>query len=128
MASPPWLVSAKNPKYQENCYNGHYIVEKITTPLVIELLPGGLIVIDQTNMLSVKFAVLTPVSGYVNDAGEVFTEANCLMWGEGPSENLRECRHTYWGDEENSGYIFYPSGPLITAVFERLSAFFDDMI
>ena len=52
-----------------------------------------------------------------------------IFHGDGPGgakgEALRELRHTYWGEADNSGYIFYPSGALITAALEALEEWFD---
>jgi hypothetical protein len=45
--------------------------------------------------------------------------ATVLMVGEGILGNLRECRHTYWGDE---GYLFYPSAGQIRAMLDYLEA------
>ena len=46
-----------------------------------------------------------------------------LMHGHGYT-GLRECRHTYWGDNGN-GYIFYPNAKAIIAVMNELSKYFD---
>lgn len=48
-----------------------------------------------------------------------------IMHGSGPSGSLRELRHTFWGEPENSGYIHYPSAELITAAFKALERWFD---
>jgi hypothetical protein len=58
-----------------------------------------------------KFAVLT-------------VGLDLQFYGEGPTGNLRECRHTYWGED---GYLFYPDGKVITAAFKELSKYFDDL-
>ncbi len=100
-------------------------VAKIAEKHKVEPLPNGYIVLDDAD-LWVRFAILEFVTEYDSEDGRRVTEATCLFYGEGPSGNLRECRHTYWGDD--SGYIFYPSGLLITAAFRRLSDFFDDMV
>lgn len=50
---------------------------------------------------------------------------NRVFHGSGPSGSLRELRHTYWGEPDNSGYIFYPNGKLIAAAFEALKEWFD---
>lgn len=47
-----------------------------------------------------------------------------LMHGQGLAGSLRECRHTYWGDE---GYIFYPNFKKMKAIFKELYVYFDDM-
>ena len=51
---------------------------------------------------------------------------SCLFHGCGPSETLRECRHTWWG-EKGEGYLFYANGPAIAAAFKELSKYFDGM-
>lgn len=48
-----------------------------------------------------------------------------VFHGSGPSGALRELRHTFWGESENSGYIFYPSAKLITDAFKQLQRWFD---
>lgn len=45
------------------------------------------------------------------------TWAKLLMHGRGFLGNLKECRHTYWGDE---GYIFYPNKKYIEAILNYL--------
>lgn len=93
----------------------------------VEPLPGGFFVLDdRTDWIC--FAVLADVGGYSAEDGSIITEGSCIFYGEGPSGNLRECRHTYWGEEDNHGYIFYLDGRLITAAFRRLSEFFDEMV
>jgi hypothetical protein len=103
-----------------------FVIETISQKYKIEALPRGCIVIDNAG-LWVNFAILRCVTEYTSDDGTLMTEASCVFYGEGPSGNLRECRHTYWGEDDNGGYIFYPYGPLIVAAFKRLSDFFDDM-
>lgn len=68
-----------------------------------------------------QFAVLTFYSSDL-DGSNVWCEL--LFNGHGPSDSLRECRHTYWGE---NGYVFYPNAPVIVAAFEALSEFFDGM-
>lgn len=68
----------------------------------------------------IKFAVLDFHTGMDDD---IFL--SCVFHGEGPTDPLRECRHTYWGDK---GYLFYPNGEVISAAFSVLSEFFDDMV
>jgi hypothetical protein len=45
-----------------------------------------------------------------------------MMHGYGFSESLRECRHTYWGED---GYIFYPDSRHIRAILDELEIHFD---
>jgi hypothetical protein len=55
------------------------------------------------------------------DGSNILVE--CFLKGDGPSDILRECRHTWWGDE--NGYMFYVNKKNIVAVLNRLSDFFD---
>lgn len=48
-----------------------------------------------------------------------------LMHGRGFGGALRELRHTYWGEGDNSGYIFYPPGKLISQAMAALEEWFD---
>ena len=55
------------------------------------------------------------------------TLVSVVFYGEGPGgkdDPLRECRHTYWGED---GYLFYPNGVVIAAALQALSEFFDEM-
>ena len=57
--------------------------------------------------------------------GEENIELTQCFHGEGPSGALRECRHTYWGEKDNGGYIFYPKKRTIIAALDELSKYFD---
>jgi hypothetical protein len=46
--------------------------------------------------------------------------------GSGTTGALRELRHTWWGEPDNAGYIFYPSPLLITSAFRELARWFDE--
>lgn len=99
--------------------------------LDIRELPGGWLVLKRADEkgpsggLWLNFAVLQFHTSI--DEGEF---ATCLFFGDGPGgkkgESLRECRHTYWG-ENGDGYIFYPEGKLIIAALRALSEFYDDV-
>lgn len=54
------------------------------------------------------------------DYKNMFVE--CVFHGCGPTGALRECRHTYWGEE---GYIFYPKKRVIKAALKALEEFYD---
>lgn len=73
--------------------------------------------------LWLHFAVMTFHS---SDGDGKNTVMKPQFHGEGPSQNLRECRHTWWGDN-GDGYLFYPQGPAIIAGFKALSEYFDNM-
>ena len=66
-----------------------------------------------------RFALLQFYQCDFPDKNIKYTE---VFHGEGPTGNLRECRHTYWG---KGGYIFYPDRKLIEAGFSELSRYSD---
>jgi hypothetical protein len=98
-------IKAQNPEYE-----------------ICHLSRGGFIILN-TKYDHVRFAVMK-----IYSASESGTVIACIFHGEGPSGSLRECRHTWWGEDDNDGYIFYPSGQIICSAFIKLSEFFDDMI
>ena len=53
---------------------------------------------------------------------EIFVDP--IFVGEGPSDGLRELRHTWWGENQD-GYIFYPNGEYITKALEFLKKYYD---
>lgn len=67
----------------------------------------------------IKFAVLDFLRG--SSSGQD-VKTFLVFHGEGPAGPLRECRHTYWGDD---GYLFYPSIVVITAALTALKEFYD---
>lgn len=69
-----------------------------------------------------KFAVLEFHTSDVNNENIL---VSCLFHGEGPTGSLRECRHTWWGED---GYLFYPDGAIISAALKALSEHFDQMV
>ena len=118
-----WLMFANDP---EKCATTDaYLMHLVEQRYTVEPLPRGFFVLKNKDDLWIEFAVLEDVGGYIAEDHSTITEGRCVFHGGGPSGNLRECRHTYWGKED--GYIHYPHGPLITAAFKRLSEFFDDM-
>jgi len=71
--------------------------------------------------LFLRFAVLQQ---YSSDISGESIQTKCVFHGEGFSGNLRECRHTWWG-ENGEGYIFFPRAMVIKAALEMLGEFFD---
>ena len=115
-----WLEKCKDPEEE-----GHYLLSKILeNKFEVRPLAGdGFLVLKQED-ISVEFAVLRVVSTYDNEQS-----LQRVFFGHGFEGSLRECRHTYWGEDPNNkdGYLFYPSGKIIAAAFKELSEFFDDM-
>ncbi len=118
MSRPEWLSGRDE--------RDHFVyrVGEIPTTNEIRRLPGGWLVLNHDGAPWLKFAVLEFFSSAPDRSDEQVT---CLFHGEGPSGSLRECRHTWWG-ENGDGYCFYPNGPLITAALKELSTFFDGMV
>jgi len=95
---------------------------------VYELADGNGLLAVSIRDLDVSFVVFAFESGPATDCTGAIVDG--AKWqhvfnGSGPSDPLRELRHTYWGDPDNSGYIFYPSAKLITAAFDKLKTWFD---
>lgn len=125
MTKISWLMFAETP---ESCVGGGttYLLSLIREKYKVTKIIGGFFVLNDSDLWH-KFAVLSYVGGFIVDGGVELTEGACVFNGEGPSGNLRECRHTFWGQEDD-GYIFYPDGRLITAAFACLSEFYDNMV
>ena len=88
-------------------------------------LPGdGILAVRIEDEFHVSFAVFRLACGPATKNGVVVDGAKMelVFTGSGPSGNLRELRHTTWGD---GGYIFYPPGKLIAAAFAALEEWFD---
>lgn len=85
-------------------------------------LPGdGWLLVNESDS-RVDFAVFRFSSSAVDGSGARHT---LVMHGVGYSGSLRECRHTYWGEGDNGGYIFYPHFSQITAALDFLRRWFD---
>lgn len=70
----------------------------------------------------VEFAVFDFCSSDTDGANATWSR---VFHGEGFAGGLRELRHTYWGDPDAGGYVFYPDGELIAEAFAQLSEWFD---
>lgn len=88
---------------------------------VRELAPGWLVLRGPNENNWMTFAVMEFAESETSGAN---TLVSCVFHGEGPGgkDSLRECRHTYWGED---GYIFYPNGEIITNALAALREFFD---
>lgn len=121
---PGWLVP-----YVQQDHNGEpvYPIDKLRVEFDVRELPGGWIVFQHESKYGnwKYFAVLRFAQSETNGENEL---DSIVFYGDGPGgkpeESLRECRHTYWGED---GYIFYPDGKLIVAALTALSEFYDDL-
>ena len=91
---------------------------------VVELTKNGYLVLKwDADKFWLHFAVLD----FHHSDGDDKNVALCVQfYGEGPVGNLKECRHTHWG-ENGKGYLFYPNGELISEALKYLSQFYDEM-
>lgn len=48
-----------------------------------------------------------------------------VFHGEGFSGRLRELRHSWWGEPDNAGYMYYPSFEVLSAALTALQKWFD---
>lgn len=113
-----WLKIVKN-------YNGDdaYTLDSAKDFEVVELFQNGKLILNfDKNKFILNFAVMSFCSSDMDGENillsPVFNGSGCLG-------NLRECRHTWWGDED--GYVYYPDGRLIKDAFDKLSKYFDEM-
>ena len=92
-------------------------------PHTIVPLPRGAFLAVQIDdeAFKIEFALFDDASG--DAEGNVLYKM--VMHGEGYGGNLRECRHTWWGEPDNQGYIFYPNFEVITAALEALKTWFE---
>lgn len=56
------------------------------------------------------------------DDADVF---GVVAHGCGFAGSLRECRHTYFGEPGDDGYVFYVEPWMLTWAFEKLAEYFD---
>lgn len=110
-------------EHKDHNDNPVYLLSEIRSKSdLLELCTDGYLAVlsnaDDDSSL-VVFGVFTHV--YTDDTDEY---VSVQFHGYGFSGALRECRHTYWGED---GYIFYPNGKAISLAFKELSKYFDEM-
>jgi hypothetical protein len=117
--TPDWF-----PATQAHDINGEpiYSLDTLRSMFEVRDLPGGQLVLKRTKDLWLKFALVSFAESEIGGANEM---VGVEMHGSGTLGSLRECRHTWWGN--TGGYVFYPNGVRITAMFRELAEFFDDM-
>lgn len=118
-----WLDSPEKNHLDMAVYSLDYCRKNF---LVSDLTNRGYLVIkhsDDPDSDWMHFAVLSFDSSSGIDGSNTMLTA--VFHGDGPSGVLRECRHTYWGED---GYIFYPDGPLIASALTALSRYYDGLV
>lgn len=122
LSRPNWLPVSTSERFVPGDRKFSYSLDELRgLPFELRELPGGWLVLKRDEFW-IRFAVLEFATSDTDDANEF---DHLLFYGEGPGGALRECRHTYWGED---GYIFYPNGVLISAAFRELSEFFDELV
>ena len=119
-SSIDWLVSKDSIANDNRVVDLAYAKQHFE---VRELCPDGWLILNRNDGFWLKFAVVQFHCSY-DEGGQEVTEVEPVFYGEGPSEGLRECRHTWWG-ENGGGYIFYPKAKVIKAGLDALSEFYD---
>lgn len=99
-----------------------YCIEDQDTDEIIDLPRHGKLLICNEG-ITVYFAVLDWQSGQSSDGTP--DTYRMVFHGSGPSAGLRECRHTWWGEPDNAGYIFYPTFDVIEAALRELRRWFE---
>lgn len=115
-----WLDSEVDPQHDDEKV---YPLDKAKAKYEVrEICKDGWLVLNwDEQKLWLKFAVLGWCTSD-SDGSNVLAEQ--VFYGEGPSGNLRECRHTWWG-ENGGGYLFYPKAKVIKAGLDALAEFYD---
>ena len=98
--------------------------------VALELAGGGLLAVcesDDADSSWTEVAVFHFHCGPATKDGVAVGPAlyDRVFHGGGPAGSLRELRHTYWGEADNAGYIFYPNGKLIVDAIAKLRRWFD---
>jgi len=115
----PWL------KHDEICPMGNddkaYSLERISKEFEITPLSKSAWLVLNWNEEKywLKFVVF---DFFYSDADNKNVMLQPVFHGEGTGGALRECRHTWWGD---NGYIFYPNKNTIELALKELSKYFD---
>lgn len=113
-------LAVKDHKNDDDTFTEQCIREKADRVVELDGGCGGIVAL-RIGELHVSFVVLQWHSS--DDKGVSHFER--LFHGSGPSGYLRELRHTFWGEPDNGGYIFYPSAKLIADAFRVLGEWFD---
>jgi hypothetical protein len=94
--------------------------------------PDALLVVVNDGTVNIKFALFSWVSSAPVDVKTGVSEDPQargyyarVFDGTGTGEPLREMRHSYWGEADNSGYVFYPGRVVISKALIALGKWFD---
>lgn len=113
-----WIKHGEKDHLNEMNYSLDKLKEEFDVRELCE--DGWLILNMDENKLWLKFVVMQ-----YSDCDGTNTFVKTVFHGYGPSDNLRECRHTWWGDSNEEGYIFYPKADIIIASLNALKEFYE---
>ena|SRR5258708_25253720 len=119
MKNPDWLEPMNR---VSSCDENLYSLDNLKTSFYVEKLlceQEAYFVLNNIDEFWFKFAILSFHSSEFNGDNTILT---MVFHGEGPTGSLRECRHTYWGEE---GYMFYLKKDTIVSALEKLSEYYD---
>lgn len=125
MAHCEWLDAANNPSGAGVVYPLEEARAKYEVQEICDNTWAWLVLNWAPDRLLLKFAVLELYEAFLDGEKKEVTLTTLVFYGEGPVGNLRECRHTWWGDDD--GYLSFPSGRVIMAAFEALAEYYDEM-
>lgn len=86
---------------------------------VAQVADRGWVVVKTDGPITIDFAVFEFSHSDADDSNIMMSH---IFHGTGPSGGLRECRHTYWGE---NGYVFFPDAEIISKALEFLKKYFD---
>lgn len=108
-----------------NCEDVEYSVDAIKKNFETVDLPLDAVLVLKWSHPKDKFWLDFAVLEFEHsDIDDTNVHAISLFYGNGPSDSLRELRHTYFGKE---GYLFYVKPIILVAAFKELSKYFDDL-
>jgi hypothetical protein len=102
-------------------YTVYNLAEQTATER-IDLGNGAWLLMRDLDGLTLEFAVFQMLCCNASDGSP--DEHTLLFHGCGPSGNLRECRHIWWG-EDGDGYTFYLNFDLVERAFRELRRWYD---
>lgn len=81
--------------------------------------PNGLLAVHVRDGLHISFALFEFATEF-----DGMCQYKVIFHGSGTGDPLREMRHSFWGEADNSGYIFYADRKLITGALDALGKWF----
>ncbi len=103
-----------------NGYTVYDLAEQDATER-ISLGNNAWLLVRDVDGLTLNFAMFELLTGSISDGTP--DEHMLIFHGSGPSGNLRECRHIWWGEED--GYTHFLNFEHVEAAFRELRRWYD---